>query len=145
MALSVVGASPLAMMKKRQSLQGCDDPGDGQCAVLTTASLTGMPEGPYGTAWVGTSGGGGVSVVNGNCSSIVSGGSVGTDSPGFSGDLQTIYGTTVYYGAQSIGLGFIDGITFQYNGASYTQSDCYTIDMSSFGQGSQTVECPFSC
>lgn len=107
--------------------------------MLTSASLGSL--GIQGS----TVGSAGVTIVNGNCQSILTGGSLKTHSPGFSADFTTAYGTHLYYGASWIGLGAISGISFQYNGHGYTQKNCFTNKDNKFGFSAEAVQCNFPC
>jgi hypothetical protein len=126
------------------SLQGrdqgnCRAPGAYKCAVIVQASLISL--GVKGS----TTGNSGVQVVGGSCDNIIASGELQRNSPGFSADYTTTYGSHLYFGASSIGIGNIRGLEFQYNGASYTQGDCFGADGSSGLRAVDIVQCDFDC
>ncbi|KAF2479179.1 hypothetical protein BDY17DRAFT_51015 [Neohortaea acidophila] len=118
----------------------CRDPGEYTCAVITAASASSL--GIMGT----TVSGGGVSIVGGSCQNILYSGQLQDDSPGFSAQFVTTYGPTLYYGANFIGLSDIEGISFQYDGHSYTQAnDCFSYNNDHFPYEESVVQCNFPC
>jgi hypothetical protein len=117
----------------------CRAPGAYKCAVIVTASLVSL--GIKGSI----TGSDGVQVVGGSCDNIIASGELQRNSPGFSADYTTTYGPHLYFGASSIGIGFITGVEFQYNGASYTQDDCFSADGSSGLRAEDIVQCDFAC
>lgn len=117
----------------------CRSPGAHKCGLIVSSWLTanGLPN--------GTQGGKNINVVNGDCDTIVSKNNVGPKSPGFSGTIDTIYGTTLYFGADSIGLSNIRGISFQYRGQSKTQKDCNCRSDNKGLKAGTTCQCNFDC
>jgi len=117
----------------------CHAPGDHKCAVIVWASLASF--GIKGS----TVGGSGVKVVGGNCDNIIASGGLQRNSPGFSADYTTTYGPHLYFGASTIGIGNIGGVRYQYNGASYTQGNCFNTGGTSGLQGVDAIQCNFDC
>jgi hypothetical protein len=87
----------------------------------------------------------GVAVVGGGCDNIIASGELKTNSPGFSADYKLTYGGDLYYGANWIGLDNTGGIRFQYNGNSYTQDECFTINGDSGPSAGEAIQCNFPC
>lgn len=111
------------------------------CTLTVSASLTsnGLPG--------GTEGGTGTVLFDNNCNNITTADTVGPKSPGFSGTLSgNGLSQMVFFGADDIGLSDIHGISYQYDGVSYTQKkDCDCGSDNDGLEGSTVCRCPFAC
>ncbi|KAL3482167.1 hypothetical protein BJX99DRAFT_252881 [Aspergillus californicus] len=135
LSLVAIGLQPVLA-----AISGCSNPGDHMCSVITAG-------GAFGDPLSGASDSGAyVDISNGACESIVSSGSLQTESPGFYADLHTTYGTELRYWADDIGLGNIHGINFEYlaTGKWYYQSGCQQRQVGS-DPAYEVVQCNFPC
>lgn len=92
-------------------------------------------------------GSGGELLYDNNCNDILTANNVGPKSAGFSGTLSGEgLSQPVYFGADYIGLGDIEGISFQYEGVGYTQKgNCHCGGDDHGLEGGSACRCPFAC
>lgn len=140
-SFSTTQASVITKRQTESDTNVCQTQGSGMCTLSVSASLTsnGLPG--------GTVGGSGEVLFDNNCNYITSANNVGPKSPGFSGTLNgNGLSQPLYFGADTIGLSDISGISFQYNGQSYTQKDNCDCGSDNHGLEAGTVcRCPFAC
>ena len=104
------------------------------CAVFVVAGSTGTIFGPNGDSEV--------FVVNGDCDNIIAS---SPSSGSFNGDYQLVYGTTVSFHADFIGIDEISGISFTYQGQSFNQNGCFGGQDNSGLDAATFEQCNFSC
>ncbi|KAJ2956879.1 hypothetical protein NQZ79_g7337 [Umbelopsis isabellina] len=118
----------------------CSTQGAHTCALIVADDVTST-----GLTGAGPSESSSATVVNSQCQQIVASGSLDPKSPGFSGSFKLTYGPTLYVGATWISSTEISGISYQYNGKSYTQSNCWCHTVSSWNSGGRICQCAFDC
>ncbi|USW58990.1 hypothetical protein Slin15195_G123090 [Septoria linicola] len=135
---TLLALSPLLPTAFADTLPGCQNPGAHTCTAIVYAGTFAFPVGG------GTSSSSSAAIGDGGCNKIDTSGSLDPQSPGFKGEFQTVYGTTVEVTASFVGTGDIEGVQVKYGDQTINQDQCRSGDYG-FDPATSYVQCNFAC